>query len=243
MDLARSRAHAGLLFGAAHLTQTPLLLRERGLDRGVSVVLLEAGGAELLGGRGKEGIAEVLAAQLAHEGEARRGEQHLLAHWGSVGHVRHGHQGRAGRVAPEDDIQGLIGLDVWPEEGFDIGCKRGARRRRGQQLEGLQLFGRDGREEAKMAVRPEEVVELGDQLLRRCGRLAIPRYRSTERRDDAHLRFPTASWFRCCVWMMRREQGTRHKHTTSGTIAIEAPRRGGVAGPPSASGSNPCLCP
>jgi len=173
MDLARSRPHAGLLFGTAHLAQAPLLLGERGFDGGVGVVLLETGGAELLGDGGEEGVAEVLAPQLAHEGEAGRCEQHLLAHRGGVGHVRHGHQGRAGRVAPQDDVQGLIGLDVRPEEGLDIGCKRGARRRRGQQLEGLELFGRDGREEAKVSVGREEVVELGDQLLRRCGQLAI----------------------------------------------------------------------
>ncbi len=134
VDLARAGAHASLLLGTPHLAQAPLLLGERCLHGGVSIVFLETGRGELLGRGRKQCLAEVLAPQLAHKGQTRRGKQHLLTHRGGVWHVCHGHQGRGGRVASQDDVEGFIGLDVRLQQGLDVGCEGAAGGRGRQQL-------------------------------------------------------------------------------------------------------------
>lgn len=165
MDLALSRAGAGLGLGALDLAEGALLLGEGRLELGVAVVLGEALGAQLLGRGGEDGLAEVLGPQLAHQRQPRRREQHLLADLGRVGHVRDGDEPRRVRVPLQQDVEGLGGLQVRGQRGQvarEVGRGRGERRQR------RQGFVFDGDEETEEGVVGQELVELGDQLLRCC---------------------------------------------------------------------------
>lgn len=54
------------------------------------VVPVKAGGAQFVGHSGEYGLAKVVGPKLADKGQAGRCEEHLLPHFGKVGHVRDG---------------------------------------------------------------------------------------------------------------------------------------------------------
>ena len=166
MYLAHASALPGLLFGALDLAQAPLLLGQGSIELSVGIVLLESLRGELLGNSRKDSLAEVFGAQLARQGQACRGKQHLLAHGGGIGHVGHGYQGRRRVVSAQEDVEGFICLDVRGKEGGDVGIEVGRGGR--EKLDRLELFALDGDQQTKVLV-GEQVVKLRHQLLRRCG--------------------------------------------------------------------------
>ena len=83
----------------------------------MSVVGLEPSRAHLRGLGSKDGLAEVLRTELAHQRQARRRKQHLLAYGGGIWDVCHGEEERGGVVAAEDEVDGAIVPDI----GFDGG--------------------------------------------------------------------------------------------------------------------------
>jgi hypothetical protein len=93
----------------------------------VLVVPLEALRGELVPGGGVDGVSEVLAAQLAHQGQPGRGEQHLLPDLGDVRDVADGDEPRRGVVALEEEVEGLGICEGWGDEGGDIVGEGGGR--------------------------------------------------------------------------------------------------------------------
>lgn len=169
MDLPRARPPAALLgLGPLDALEAPLLLGQRRLELLVLVVLLEALGRDLLLGRGEDGLAEVLAAQLAHEREPRRREKHLLADLGDVRDVRHRREPGDRGVPLEEDVHGVgVGQGGEDELGDVLGegGRGGGGRQQADGHEGLIL---DGGEEPEVGVGLEELVELGVELLGSC---------------------------------------------------------------------------
>lgn len=164
MDLTHARARTGLGFGLLDLAQGPLLFGQGGVHLGVLVVLVKAGGGQLVGHGGEDGVAEVLGAQLAHERQPRRREQHLLPHLGRVRHVRHRHQVRRAVVPPQQDVQRLVGLEVRAQLR-DVGGEVARGRAPRQRGHGRQRLRADGHEQPEERGVGEERVELGDELL------------------------------------------------------------------------------
>lgn len=169
VDLPRPGAGAGLGLGLLDGTKAALLLGERSLELGVGIVLDETLGGELFRGSGEDGLAEVLGAKLADEGQAGRGEEHLLADLGGVGDVGDGGEVWCGVVAAKEGVEGFIGLEVRLEGREVVGEGRGGPR---EELDGFEGLGVDCGEEAKVVVGGEESVELGDELLGGCYVLA-----------------------------------------------------------------------
>lgn len=162
MDLPSARARSGLLLSSLYLTQSLLLLGQRGRQLVVRVMLLEAAGAQLVSRVGQDTLAEVLGSELADEGQACGCEEHLLAHGRLVGDVRHGEEIGGIVVAAEDGVEGGVGLEVGLESGEIVaeGRARGWEGCRGG--EGLFL---DGDQEAKRRRRLEQRRELSLELL------------------------------------------------------------------------------
>lgn len=172
-NLSRAGAATPLLrLGPLDVLQTPLPLRQRRLELLVFIVSLETLGAQLVLVGGEYGLAEVLAAQLADEGQARRREEHLLADLGGVRHVGDRDELRDGVVALEEDVEGVGVGECGEEERGDI-VGEGGGRGGAEELHGDQGFVLYGGEEAEVGVGGEEVVEFGGQLLRGCGRLTL----------------------------------------------------------------------
>lgn len=162
-------ASASLVLGALDGLQALLLLRQRRLKGGMGVLFLEAGGRQLVLCVCKERVAEVFGAELAHERQARRRKQRLLAHLGQVRHKGHGNKRRRRVVALQDHVQRFAIAEVRRERGQV--CGKG-RPRAVEQAHGLELFVGNGDEQAEKARRALELLELGDQLLRGCSGLA-----------------------------------------------------------------------
>lgn len=161
VNLTHARASAGLGLGPLHLTQRPLLLGQGRVQAGVLIVSGETGGGQLVGGSGENGLAEVLGPELAHERQARRREEHLLAHLGGIGNVGDGDEARRIVVAPEENVERLVGFQVrrqLAQVGVEVG------RRAGEAGQGPESLRGDGDEKAELRRIREEGVELGDEL-------------------------------------------------------------------------------
>ena len=89
-----------------------------------------------------------------------------MTHRGRVRNICDGHQGWGRGVAAEDDVEGLIRLDMRGQKRVEVGCERRVARRGSKKSQGLQLLGLDRDQQSKVLVGREQLVELGDQLLR-----------------------------------------------------------------------------
>lgn len=151
VDLLDAGARAGLLLCPLDGAQALFLFRQRRIQLDMGVVLREAGGGQFGGVGDEEGFPEVLAAQLTRECQSSRCEEHLLPDLGGVGDVGDGDQLGSGLMAAEDDVEGLVGLEVRGQrrqvlgEGGGWGCGR-------EQLNGHERLGFDRRQEAEVGV-------------------------------------------------------------------------------------------
>lgn len=128
VDLPGAGAPGALnCLGLLYALEAPLLLGQGRLELLVLVVLLEALRGELVAGGGVDGLAEVLAAQLAHQGQPGRGEQHLLPDLGRVRDVADGDEPRRRVVALEKKVERLRVGEGGEDEGVDVVGEGGGR--------------------------------------------------------------------------------------------------------------------
>lgn len=147
-----------------HLPQTNLLLRERGFQRGMPIMPLEALNTQLLFLGRENGLPEPFDAEFADERQARGREEHLLAHGRGIRDVGYGDEGRGvgGGVAAEEDVEGLFWGEVRGEKG-EVGVEGGGGGV--EDCEGEEGLLLDSYEEAALGGGGDEGLECGVQFL------------------------------------------------------------------------------
>lgn len=167
MDFSDGSARSSFLLCPLDLAQRLLLFGQGRCQGIVRIVGLESVRRQFLGHGHEGGLAEVLRAQLSHQRQPCRGEQHLLADFGGIWNVCHGNKLGRVVVAAEDGIEGDVWLDEWLQHRQILSKVGGFARDR---LNGNQGFALDRHKQGKVGGRREQRAERLLELLGGCCR-------------------------------------------------------------------------